>query len=413
MGQPIRYVAAVPPGQADGLVGAVYTQMRADFGRVAEPFAVHSPSPALLAGAWSVARETLLVGQVPRGVKESIASAVSAANRCPWCVDVHTTLARAAGYHDAARAVDAFDARDGFDDRQLATLHRADEPRLPTMLRRAAATRSPGAEILHAPPFDASEAPGIIGVAVAFHYINRIVSATLPASLFEGPTWLRGAIARASAPLLRGVVRRRATPGASLALLPEAPLPAEFSWAAAAPHVARAFAGFAAAVEDAAAGALPADARGVVADRVRSWDGSDPGLSRRWVADDTRGLDGEARAGARLAVLAALAPHQIDADVVAAYRGYRPDDAALVATLAWGSYSAARRIASWLAPAAHQNELHPQRAAPRKVGLPAMLAPAELGAESAARWLLQRGTPWQPAARRRRTARRSALITSA
>src|SRR5262249_8849419 len=232
------------------LVAAVYTQMRADFGRVAEPFAVHSPSPALLAGAWSVARETLLVGQVPRGVKESIASAVSAANRCPWCVDVHTTLARAAGYHDAARADDAFDTIAGFDDQQLARLHRADGPRLPALLRWAAATRSPDAEILRTPPFDANEAPEIIGVAVAFHYINRLVSAPLPETLFDGPTWLRGAITRAAAPLLRSALRRRATPGASLALLPEAPLPAEFGWAAAAPHVARAFAGFAAAAEN-------------------------------------------------------------------------------------------------------------------------------------------------------------------
>jgi AhpD family alkylhydroperoxidase len=382
--QRIKYVAAVPQGQARGLVAAVYTQMRADFGRVAEPFAVHSPSPALLAGAWSVARETLLVGQVPRGVKESIASAISAANRCPWCVDVHTTLARAAGYGDAARAVDAFDPRDGFDDRHLATLSRADAPRLPDLLRWAAATRSPGAEILYSPPFDASEAPEIIGVAVAFHYINRIVSATLPATLFEGPTWLRGGIARAAAPLLRGVLRRRPTPGASLALLPEAPLPAEFGWAAAAPHVARAFAGFAAALEKGAAGSLPADARGAVAERVRSWDGSDPGLSRHWLEDHVRGLDGAARAGARLALLAALAPHQIDADVVAAYRRYRPDDAALVATLAWGSYSAARRIGAWVAPAVQRNELHRQHAATREVCPPAMLAPAELGAESAA-----------------------------
>jgi AhpD family alkylhydroperoxidase len=153
-------------------------------GRVAEPLVLHSPSPALLAGAWSVLRETLLVGQVPRGLKESVASTVSAINRCPYCVDVHTMLARAAGYRDAASAVDDVDAGGGFDDRQLATLPRAGGPRLPEVLRWAAATRSPGAEILRTPPFTAREAPEIIGVAVTFHYINRIVSATLPETLF-------------------------------------------------------------------------------------------------------------------------------------------------------------------------------------------------------------------------------------
>jgi hypothetical protein len=57
-------VAAVPPRQARGVVAAVYTQTRADLGRVAEPLAVHSPSPPLLAGGWTVVREKLLVGQV-------------------------------------------------------------------------------------------------------------------------------------------------------------------------------------------------------------------------------------------------------------------------------------------------------------------------------------------------------------
>jgi hypothetical protein len=65
--QLISYVAGTLPGQARGLVAAVYTQMRADLDRVAEPPAVHSPSPLLLARTWSIVRETPLVGQVPRG----------------------------------------------------------------------------------------------------------------------------------------------------------------------------------------------------------------------------------------------------------------------------------------------------------------------------------------------------------
>src|SRR5262245_47857316 len=121
----IKHVTAVPPEQAQGLVTAVYAQLRADFGRVAEPLAVHSPSPTLLAGVWSALRQHMVVGEVPRGVKESVASTVSAINRCPYCVDVHTMLARAGGYRDAAGAVDDFDdfdASDGFGDRQLTAL---------------------------------------------------------------------------------------------------------------------------------------------------------------------------------------------------------------------------------------------------------------------------------------------------
>src|SRR5262245_39699252 len=187
MARRIRYVTAVAPREARGLVAEVYAQMRADFGRVAEPLAVHSPAPGLLAGAWGVTRETLLAGRVPRGVKESIASTVSAVNRCPYCLDVHTTMARAAGYQEAARAVEGFSARApsagagaGPPDRPLASLDHVADPRLAALLRWAAATRSPDAEILRAPPFAAVEAPELVGVAVGFHYLNRIVSAALP-----------------------------------------------------------------------------------------------------------------------------------------------------------------------------------------------------------------------------------------
>src|SRR5262245_56568052 len=153
MARRIRYVTAVAPREARGLVAAVYAQLRADFGRVAEPLAVHSPAPELLAGAWGVVRETLLVGRVPRGVKASIAGTVSAVNRCPSCVDVHTMLARAAGYPEAARAVEGVSARAGAGarDRHVAALDPAAGPRPAALLRWAAATRSADAAVLRAP----------------------------------------------------------------------------------------------------------------------------------------------------------------------------------------------------------------------------------------------------------------------
>jgi hypothetical protein len=49
-------------------------------------------------------------------------------------------------------------------------------------------------------------------------------------------------------------------------------------------------------------------------------------------------------AAARLALLAALASYQIDDGLVADFRRHYPDDATLVAALAWASLAAARRI---------------------------------------------------------------------
>jgi hypothetical protein len=57
----IRYVSPVMPGTAAGLVASVYTQAERDFGMVAPPLALHSPAPPLLAAAWVMLRETLLV----------------------------------------------------------------------------------------------------------------------------------------------------------------------------------------------------------------------------------------------------------------------------------------------------------------------------------------------------------------
>ena len=62
----IKYVQAIDPRRARGLVRPVYAQIKRDFGKIVEPFLLHSPIPELLAGAWMACRETELVGSVPR-----------------------------------------------------------------------------------------------------------------------------------------------------------------------------------------------------------------------------------------------------------------------------------------------------------------------------------------------------------
>src|SRR5262245_183748 len=86
----IRHVTPVRPSAADGLVARVYTQVERDFGMLAPPIVLHSPAPEPLAASWSILRESLLTeGKVGRQVKEAAATAVSLANTCPYCVDVH------------------------------------------------------------------------------------------------------------------------------------------------------------------------------------------------------------------------------------------------------------------------------------------------------------------------------------
>jgi hypothetical protein len=48
-------------------------------------------------------------------------------------------------------------------------------------------------------------------------------------------------------------------------------------------------------------------------------------------------------------LLAALAPYQIDAELIDAHRAEGVDDRQIVAAIAWASFAAAGRVAEWLA----------------------------------------------------------------
>ena len=110
--------------------------------------------------------------------------------------------------------------------------------------------------------------------------------------------------------------------------------------------------GWAAVFETAGRDALPDDTRVLVRERIAAWNGEDPGLSRGWVQEAIARLDETAKPVARLALLTALAPYQVDAGVIEAFRAQQPKDDRLIAAAAWASFTAARRIGTWLhAPA--------------------------------------------------------------
>ena len=51
-----------------------------------------------------------------------------------------------------------------------------DDPKLRAISEWALSTRSPKSDIILSPPFSSKEAPEIIGMAVLYHYINKMVS---------------------------------------------------------------------------------------------------------------------------------------------------------------------------------------------------------------------------------------------
>lgn len=336
--QGVRYVRPVAPRSAQGLTADVYAQIGREYDAVAPPFSLHSPAPANLAGGWSIVRETLVAkGLASRQAKEAVAAAVSRTNECPYCEDVHTTYLHAFVEREIAETI-----VEGHTDR-------AGDSELRGLASWAMETRSPGNEILKDPPFSRAEAPEIVGVAVAYHYLNRMVNVFLEESPFPPRSRrFKGVLKRLAGPLLKGRMDQSAAPGESLKFLPGAELPEDLGWASSNPEIAGAFARAAVAIEAAGQRVLPEEVRGLVQERIRAWDGSDPGLSRRWVEDAVRELPEASKPAARLALLTALASYRVDEAAISDFRLRHPGDDALIAATAWSSFTAARKVGTWL-----------------------------------------------------------------
>jgi AhpD family alkylhydroperoxidase len=289
-----------------------------------------------MAAAWAMLRESLLCGNGRRRDREIVAAAVSVANQCPFCVDSHTMMLHATGDHRLAEVI----MRGGI----------PDDPADARLFAWAIATRTPGSPDLAEPPFPSSVAPGMIGTALAFHFVNRTVSALLTDEVLPGNLQRSRTVRSLSGHAFGRSVRRELRPGASLPLLDErGPAP---HWAVDVP-VGAAYAALCHASR--AGGALLGrDARFAVLDVVDSWDGSHPPLGGGWLAAAVAPVRAEDRAGARLALLAALAPYRITGADVAAWRvGRRADadtqadtqaDADLVRLIAFGAFAAVERV---------------------------------------------------------------------
>jgi AhpD family alkylhydroperoxidase len=333
----IRYIKPVAPNSAEGLVARVYPQIKKEFGALVEPFTLHSPSPELLAGAWGACRESLLVGSVRRDIKEAVAATVSRINQCPYCVDAHTIMLNATSARNSADAI----------------IHHHDDQIQDAVVRAAvewaAATRSPGAEVLLSPPFSQKDAPEIIGTALFFHYVNRMANVLLSDTpLPSNHPLLKGIFKKMAGWFFSKAIHRSKPSGASLELLPESELPADLAWAKGSQNIAGAFARFAAVVDRAGIKYIPEDVRKRVMKQVQTWDGRDPELGRHWVDEAMNGLDEKSKAIGELVLLTALAPSQVDEGVVNAFTTHNIGEDRLISALAWGSFIAARRIGTWL-----------------------------------------------------------------
>jgi AhpD family alkylhydroperoxidase len=336
----LRHLGPGPRAGATGAVARVHAALEREFGLLAPPIALHSPHPDLLAAAWVLLRETLLVpGDLPRAEREAVAAGVSLANACPYCVQVHGAVLGGVRGDRAGRADAAALAAD-----------------------RIGAVGEPGARALAAwarsggtgpPPVPGDQVAEVLGVALVFQYLNRMVT------VFLGDSPLPASLpARAAAPaaallgrVLAATARRPVVAGTDLDLLPAAPLPADLGWAAGRPDLSAALARGTAAVDRAGSAVLGPAVRAAVTAAVLAHDGRPPReAGPGWLGPVLADLPPEDRAAARLAAFTALTPHRVGDSVVEEFRSARPAPADLLAVTSWAALTAARRTVAAPAP---------------------------------------------------------------
>ncbi len=316
----VNHIEPVAPRRAGGAVAEVYAEARREFGRLPEPLAMLSPDEGLLTAGWATLRETLLVGQVPRGRKEAVAAAVAASLRCPWCVDAHTTMLYAAGQTDTAAAILA------------GTAPAAGDPNAPYVAW-AAGTGTPAGPPA---PFGPDVAAEYLGTAVQFHFIARLVLVLLDETFLPGGPRAQQLMRRAGGLVFARKVRAEHRPGRSTRRLEPRTLPDDLAWATPSEPIATAFAALSHHLDTAPH--LPPPTRQVVRRVVGSWHGEPMPMSSRWTNEHTAELPADLHAPTRLALLTGLAPHQVTDDDVAAARSLLDTDAALVGALSVGCH---------------------------------------------------------------------------
>ncbi|MGN9810017.1 carboxymuconolactone decarboxylase family protein [Micromonospora sp. BQ11] len=325
-----RFFTPAPARAATGLTAAVYRQLRDEFLGPVPTFQALSVVPEVQAATWALMREALLAGNASRVERELVASAVSRANRCRFCVDAHVMLLHALGEHELAEVV----ARGGT----------PPGPRHAELVGWAEASRSPRAAAWTSP-----YRREVTGTLLAFHFINRVVSALLDPDLLPGGLQRSPLVRSVGGRLYARSARAPLEPGGSLPLLDAGTTPP--AWAGDSP-VGVAYAS----LKDAATrgGDLLGDvARQTVTATVRWEDGREPARPTDWAVDLVRDVPGADRVGTRIALLAAFAPSAISAGDVALWRFSHPADADLVRLVAYGAITATDHVAQSLSRAHH------------------------------------------------------------
>lgn len=332
----MRYVKSIPTRKAEGLVRRVYDMVGRDF-FINGSITSQSKVPELMAGFWIGGRETLLVtDRLERATKEAMGGTLSYLNDCPYCADMFVSLVHGAGESQMASDI-MLANEEAIED---------DLTRRRLLWVRAATLRNEEETIN--PPFGEDQLPEAIATLLMASYVNRFSHVVMDGSPVEplfGSRKVKDLMLRMFGVELHVTTHQKLNPGASLDLLADAPLPADFWWAQPNPRIADAFSRWAGAIERQTPLAVSAEIRTLVEESLGRWQGERMPISRAWVDGEVEGLAGEDRAVARLALVMGKASYHFDDSLIQDLLKYGADEPKLIRILAWASFLGARRLA--------------------------------------------------------------------
>ncbi len=332
----MRYVHAVPRARAEGLVKQIYDMIAEDF-FINGSLTSHSQVPELMAGVWMGGRETILVTDfIDQTTKEAMTATLSTINDCPYCGDMLVSLVHSGGDHQAAEKIFAV-KEECVDDTAL---------RNRLLWVKAVATPGHLGEIPDV--FTREEIPEAVGSILAMSHINRFSHVVMDGSPVNEPFGLqkiKQTALRLIGNELISTKQRVVQPGRALSLLPEAELPDDMAWAIANPRIADALSRWANAVEKHAQGIVSNEVKACVKHNLAQWYGERMPISRSWVEQDVANLSGRDKVTAKLTLLLAKAPYQLDDILVQSVLDQYKDEATFIKFLAWAAFTSARHVA--------------------------------------------------------------------
>ncbi len=323
----IKYLKPVIYRESIGDIRKIYDEINLDY-VLGPPFTIHAALPELMAGVWSLVRETMIVNRhVNRLTKEAVAGGVSTSNQCPFCVEIHLKMS---GGRTEKNKNDIFEwSKNHY---------------------------SPNSKLIIDPPFSQEEAPEIIGTALAFHYINRMVSVFVTDYPLPVPRFFKFLKPTISSffklTAAKNITGLNVNPGTSLKRMPDAILPEEFSWAHSNTHISDCFAGFDTIISRVGENHISFDVRKKILTFLGNWNGDIQEIGNRWLEEEILQIeDNEKKVLARLILLASIQPYKITEQHIIELRKQDYKDEQLIAAASWGSWQATKRISSWLSRA--------------------------------------------------------------